>query len=176
MKKVFSANPNVKLLVWIGARNQNHLIQQEIAKVASKDKRVFLLVKNQPWKNEEHWEGIVEHVLTGGIKKENLILCDRGFAPNGHNPNGYRNIPDFEMAMRIKHKYEVSMVFDPSHTGGSVQNVFKISQQASMYNFDGMIVEVHPDPKNALTDKKQQINWQEFDQLVNSSDAVYLNN
>lgn len=155
-----------KLLLWIGSRNQNHLLQQQIAKVVNKDKRVFLLVKNQPWADENHWEGIIGHVLTGGASKDNLILCHRGFGPNGHNPLGLRNVPDYEMAMRIKMTTVLPMVFDPSHTGGSVPNVLKLAKEALSYDFDGVMVEVHPDPTNALTDAKQQLTWEQFDKLV----------
>lgn len=155
-----------KLLLWIGARNQNHIIQQEISRAVSKDKRVFLLVKNQPWNDEKHWEGIIEHVLAGGIDPNNLILCHRGFIPNGHNPMELRNVPDFSMSMRIKAKIGVPMLFDPSHTGGTVAKVFKIAKRAVRHNFDGVIVEVHPNPKNALTDASQQITWEQFDKLV----------
>jgi 3-deoxy-7-phosphoheptulonate synthase len=69
------------------------------------------------------------------------------------------------MAMRIKDKTGLSIVFDPSHTGGSVSNVIKITQEAAEHNFNGLIVEVHHDPKNALTDAKQQLTWEEFDKL-----------
>ncbi len=155
-----------KLLLWIGARNQNHLVQQKIAKVASKDDRVILLVKNQPWTDEKHWEGIIEHVLTGGVSKNRLILCHRGFIPNGHNPLELRNVPDYEMSMRIKSKVNLPMIFDPSHTGGSVFNVLKLANEASKYDFDGVMIEVHPDPINALTDAKQQLSWEQFDKLV----------
>lgn len=157
---------NGRLLLWIGSRNQNHHVQKEIALVVSRDKRVILLVKNQPWADEAHWEGIVEHVLSGGISKENLILCHRGFGPNGHNPLGLRNLPDYEMSMRIKMKTGLPMVFDPSHTGGSVPNVLKLAKEASSYDFDGVMVEVHPDPINALTDAKQQLTWEQFDKLI----------
>ncbi|HEX8931575.1 MAG TPA: hypothetical protein VF810_00290 [Patescibacteria group bacterium] len=157
---------NGKLLLWIGSRNQNHLIQQEIAKIAASDRRVYLLVKNQPWKNETHWEGIVEHVLAGGIATDRLILCDRGFSPEGKNPFAYRNIPDFAMAMRIKNKFNLPMVFDPSHSGGSRINVFHVTEKAKEYNYDGLLTEVHPTPEKALTDAKQQVTWDEFDQLV----------
>ncbi|MBI2074565.1 MAG: hypothetical protein HYT83_01865 [Candidatus Levybacteria bacterium] len=163
---VLKATKNGKVLVWIGARNQNHYIQQEISKIASSNNRVYLMVKNQPWQNEEHWEGIIDHVLQGGIKKSNLFICHRGFSPNGHNPNGYRNVPDFEMTMRIKEKTGLSMLFDPSHTGGSVENVLKIAQEARNYSFDGFMVEVHPNPKVAITDAKQQLTWEQFDTLV----------
>src|SRR5687767_10298489 len=57
---------NGRLMLWIGARNQNHLVQQEIARVASRDPRVCLMLKNQPWSSESHWEGIAAHALEGG--------------------------------------------------------------------------------------------------------------
>lgn len=166
MGEVLSIVPNIKLLLWIGARNQNHYIQREIARVVAKDKRVSLLVKNQPWVSEDHWEGIVEHVLEGGINKENLILCHRGFTPNGNNHNGYRNVPDYAMAMRIKNKTGLPMIFDPSHTGGTAENVLKIMDEAVGHQFDGVMVEVHPNPKTALTDAKQQLTWKQFDKLL----------
>ena len=157
-----------KILLWIGSRNQNHFIQKEIARIASSDKRVYLLVKNQPWKDERHWEGIVEHVLDGGISKDRLILCDRGFTPHGENPENFRNVPDFEMAMRVKKKFDLPMVFDPSHSGGSVENVFKMTEIARLHNYDGLLTEVHPSPKDAITDAKQQVTWKEFDKLVDT--------
>jgi 3-deoxy-D-arabino-heptulosonate 7-phosphate (DAHP) synthase len=168
MDKVLSEVPSTKLLLWIGARNQNHHIQREIARIASTDRRVFLMVKNQPWMSEDHWEGIVGHVLDGGISKDRLILCHRGFIPSGANPHNYRNIPEYSMAMRIKDKTGLPMIFDPSHTGGSVANVLKVTGEAKKYNFDGVIVEVHHSPKDALTDVKQQLTWEEFDRLAST--------
>lgn len=166
MDAVMAATKNGKFMLWIGARNQNHYIQREIAKIASRNERCVLMVKNQVWHNEKHWEGIVEHCLSGGIKPTHLMLCHRGFAPTGDNPHGYRNIPDFDMAMRMKEKTGLLMLFDPSHTGGSVEKVIKITQIAEKYNFDGLIVEVHPNPKKALSDATQQLNWKQFRQLM----------
>lgn len=165
---VMKATKNGKLLLWLGARNQNHYIQREIAKMSAKNPRVYLMVKNQIWHNEKHWEGIVEHVLSGGIKKTNLLICHRGFAPRIDNPNGYRNIPDYDMAMRMKEKTGLPMIFDPSHTGGSVEKVIKIAEEAASYEFDGFIVEVHPNPKNALSDINQQLTWKQFRKLLNN--------
>ena len=123
-----------KLLLWIGARNQNHFIQREIARIVARDKRIHLMVKNQPWISEEHWEGIVEHVLEGGVGRDQLIICHRGFTPVGANPHGYRNIPDHEASKKIKNKTNIPMIFDPSHTGGVVENVFRIAEEASSHN------------------------------------------
>lgn len=155
-----------KMMLWIGARNQNHYIQREIARVAAQDDRVVLMVKNQIWPDEKHWEGIVEHVLAGGVKKENIILCHRGFVPYGDNPHKYRNIPDWDMTMRIKKQTGLPMIFDPSHTGGTVENVLRIAQEAYDYAIDGFIIEVHPNPQVAVTDAKQQLTWKQLGELL----------
>jgi 3-deoxy-7-phosphoheptulonate synthase len=166
MEKVLPAlKKNGRLLLWIGARNQNHYLQREISKIVAQDKRVLLMVKNQIWHNEKHWEGIVEHILEGGINKENFILSHRGFAPMGYNPHAYRNVPDYDMAMRMKDKTGLQMIFDPSHTGGSVEKVFQIAEEANRYPFDGYIIEVHPHPKEALSDANQQLTWSQYKQL-----------
>ena len=96
------------------------------------------------------------------------MLSHRGYIPYVDNPHGYRNIPDWEMAMRIKQKTELPMIFDPSHTGGSVENVFRISHEANKHDFDGMIIEVHPNPTVAITDAKQQITWEQLRELTTS--------
>lgn len=163
---VLTRAPRAKLLLWIGARNQNHFIQREIARIAARDDRIYLMVKNQIWSSEKHWEGIVEHALSGGIKKSRLLLCHRGFAPNGNNPQDYRNVPDYDMALRMKQKTGLPLIFDPSHTGGSVEKVFQIVRDAAGHSFDGFIVEVHPSPKTALSDASQQLTWKEFRELL----------
>jgi 3-deoxy-D-arabino-heptulosonate 7-phosphate (DAHP) synthase len=157
---------NGKLLLWIGARNQNHLVQRDIAKVAAQDKRVYLMVKNQPWKNDEHWEGILEHALSSGLAKENLLNCHRGFAPTDDNPLGLRNVPDFEAANRIREKTDIPVIFDPSHTAGQRHLVLEMGKAARRHRPDGIIVEVHHDPEHALVDHKQQLTWTQFDELL----------
>jgi len=167
MDEVLTAVPDTKLLLWLGSRNQHHVIQRETAKIIASDKRAHLLVKNQPWKNKNHWEGIMEHCLEGGIDKENLIVCHRGFAPHGYeNPHNMRNIADFDMSMQVRGECKLPMVFDPSHVGGNVENVLRVAKQAEEYAFDGLMVEVHTDPQNALTDSEQQLTWEQFDELV----------
>lgn len=159
---------NGKVLLWIGARNQNHIVQRDIAKIVASDPRAYMMVKNQPWINEDHWEGIIGHVLNAGLPKERLLNCDRGFAPgNDDNPMSLRNIPDFAMSHRIKQATGVPVIFDPSHTGGTVPNVYKMAEVAATeHPLDGIIVEVHHDPVNALTDQKQQVTWEQFDELL----------
>lgn len=156
-----------ELILWIGSRNQNHLNQQGIARAVN-DRRVKLMIKNQPWSDISHWEGIVNHVIQAGFPKERVILCHRGFCPNGSpNPLGLRNIPDWEMAARLKEATKLPMIIDPSHIGGTVNNVFATTREALRWNFDGFITEVHPNPTQALTDKNQQLNFEQFDRWLN---------
>lgn len=160
-------NPN-KILFWIGSRNQNHILQREIALKIKKEapKSVKLLIKNQPWREERHWLGIIDHVLSSGLEKDRIILNHRGFSPKGENPFGLRNFPDFEMAMKIKNLTGLPMILDPSHIGGTVGNVFLIMEKAKQYNFDGAMIEVHPKPVEAQSDSKQQLTFPELDKLL----------
>jgi 3-deoxy-D-arabino-heptulosonate 7-phosphate (DAHP) synthase len=164
-----SGGDSAKLLFWLGSRNQNQHIQKGIAERIRLDapSEVKLLIKNQPWNDEAHWLGIVDYVIGAGLSPERLILCHRGFCANGHaNPEGFRNIPDFEMAMRVKEKTGLPMILDPSHIGGSREKVFKAVELAAGYDFDGVMVEVHPNPSEAQTDAGQQLTFKQLDKLL----------
>lgn len=157
-----------KMLVWLGARNQNHIEQRAIAQIlAEGPKNLTFMFKNQMWAEERHWMGIFEHIIDAGYPRERLIACHRGFSPGmALNPNNFRNLPDFEMAMRLKEKMKIPMVLDPSHIGGSRENVRKIMQEAQTYQFDGYLIEVHDQPEKARTDVNQQLSVTEFQELL----------
>lgn len=124
------------------------------------------------WDDEKHWLGIYAHLLSSGFPKERLLTCHRGFSPGKMpNPQGYRNLPDFEMAMRIKEKMGIPMILDPSHIGGTRENVHDICRQAQDFEFDGYMVEVHLNPADALTDSLQQLSLEEFLRLTELIDA-----
>lgn len=166
VKNLLVENEATKLIVWIGARNQNHFNQRDIVRVVN-DPRVSLIIKNPPWGDLNHWEGIIDHVVGTGFPQDRIIVCHRGFYPYKiPNPQGFRNIPDWEMADKVKRNTGLPMIIDPSHIGGSVDNVFKVTQQALEMNFDGFMVEVHQSPGKALTDNGQQLNLNQFDQLL----------
>lgn len=157
-----------KLIFWLGSRNQNHLIQTEIARLIKTQapKETLLLIKNQPWRDQAHWEGILSHVLAAGFPAKRILLCHRGFQPDGRrNPNNFRNLPDFAMAMAVKQNTGLPMLLDPSHIGGSTDNVFRVIKNSRRFAFDGLMVEVHPDPVHAATDSKQQLTVSQFIKL-----------
>jgi chorismate mutase len=165
---VFGKNPEAKLLVWLGSRSQIHYLQREVGAAVAEDHRIKLLIKHQMWEDEAHWLGIMEHVLDGGASREQLIMCHRGFHPSGRlNESGYRNLPNYEMAMRVREQTGVPMVVDPSHIGGSVDNVIKVLLESKKYHFDGYMIEAHPNPEVAKTDAKQQLDFGHLTEVIN---------
>lgn len=160
--KVF--DEDAKIILWIGARNQNHFEQKAIARLlADSSPNILLMCKNQMWEDKKHWIGIYEHILAVNFPKDRLLACHRGFAPGkAENAEGYRNLPDFGMAFEVKEAMDIPMVIDPSHIGGSQGKVFKILAASLTYHFDGYMVEVHDSVKDAKTDGHQQLSIDEF--------------
>ncbi len=167
MEEILGKLPHATLLLWIGSRNQNHIIQRDIGKAVAGEPRVELMIKNQPWRDINHWGGIVSHVLHGGAAEEQLLLCHRGFAPWSKGLDEMRNIPDMEMALSLKRTLGIPLIMDPSHIGGQVELVKKLIQEFSIIpEIDGQIIEVHPDPTQAKTDASQQLTWTELAELL----------
>lgn len=159
-------HPRRKFIFWIGARNQNHMLQREIGRILANEDSVYLMIKNQMWRDQQHWLGIYGHVCASGFPAQRLLLCHRGFVPNGRNPRGLRNIPDYKMAMRVKKLTGGLMLLDPSHIGGVSTKVMDILKEAKQYNFDGYLIEVHSNPQDALTDAAQQLTIEQLAEVL----------
>lgn len=160
--------PKARLLLWLGARNQNHFEQERIAKlVKAAPKGVQLMFKNQMWEDFRHWLGIFEHLQNAGLSKERIIACHRGFAVKAaDNPKNFRNLPNFDMAMEIKKHCEIPMIIDLSHIAGSKEKILDLFKEAKSFAFDGWMLELHPSPAKAFTDAGQQLSPQEFEKLL----------
>lgn len=148
------------VVLWLGSRNQNHMIQTEIARMMlDMPSESLLMIKNQPWWNEKHWLGILDHVLSTGFPLNRIMMCHRGFTPdrNEPNPKNLRNSPDWKMAKRVQEQTGVPMIIDPSHMGGTVPKVIIMIEEGMQYDFNGWIIETHPNPIEAQTDTGQQL-------------------
>ena len=109
--------------------------------------------------------GAAEYILAGGNNR--LILCLRGvggklFASGGKT----RNIPDLGDLPVLKGMTHLPVLFDPSHAGGRRELVEPLSLAAICLGADGLIIEVHPDPDQALCDGAQSLNPVQFAQLM----------
>lgn len=159
---------NAKMIVWIGARNQNHFEQRRIAHILAEGPPGLLFAfKNQVWVDKKHWLGIYQHIIQAGFPQDRLLTIHRGFNPGyGQNPRGLRNIPDFEMAMEIREIMGIPVLLDPSHIAGTREKVFEIVSESLNYNFDGYIIEVHDNISIAKTDANQQLTFEQLRKLL----------
>ncbi|MBP5547688.1 MAG: bifunctional 3-deoxy-7-phosphoheptulonate synthase/chorismate mutase type II [Bacteroidales bacterium] len=152
--------------VWIGARTTvNPFLVSELAE-ALKGSELAVMVKNPITPDVELWIGAIERIQQSGIS--NIAAVHRGFST--YNNFGYRNNPLWEIPIELKRRLPMMpLLCDPSHIGGRRSLVAPISQMALDLHFDGLIIECHPDPANALTDSQQQITPNE---LINLLDGL----
>ncbi len=157
-----------KMIVWLGARNQNHFEIRQISKIlAEGPPSLKLMFKNQVWYDPKHWFGIYQHIIETHFPKERLLGCHRGFHPGySTNPSQWRNIPELELAIEMKEIMEIPMLLDPSHIAGDRGKVFKIMEESQNFDFDGYMVEVHDDLSTAKTDSVQQLSFHQFEMLL----------
>ena len=154
VKHVFEALKYGIDILWIGARTTaNPFAVQEIADALSGvDIPVF--VKNPVNPDVELWIGALERINRAGIKK--LGAIHRGFS--SYEKSIYRNVPQWQIPIEMRRRMRnLPMVCDPSHIGGDIKYIFEISQKAMDLSHDGLIIETHCNPKEALSDAKQQV-------------------
>lgn len=141
-------------ILWIGARTAaNPFAMQELAD-SLKGTEIPVLLKNPVNPDIELWIGGIERLYRAGVKRVGVI--HRGFS--SYEKKLYRNLPLWHIPIELKRRYPNLTIFcDPSHIGGKRELVAPIAQQAMDLKFEGLIVESHCDPDNALSDAAQQI-------------------
>jgi len=149
-------------LLWIGARSTvNPFTVQEIAE-ALRGVDNPVLVKNPVNPDLALWIGAIERLLNQGIEKVGAI--HRGFSSFGKNT--YRNEPLWQLPLELKRHFpDIPLLCDPSHIGGVREQIAPISQRALDMNYDGLMIEVHPNPDKALSDARQQVTPDQFIQI-----------
>ncbi len=149
-------------VLWIGARSTvNPFTVQEIAE-ALRGVENPVLVKNPINPDLALWIGAIERLMNQGIEKVGAI--HRGFSSFGKNK--YRNEPLWQIPLELKRNFpEIPLICDPSHIGGTRNQIAPISQRALDMNYDGLMIEVHPNPDKALSDAKQQVTPERFGEI-----------
>ena len=147
-------------ILWIGARTAaNPFAMQELAD-SLRGTDIPVLVKNPVNPDLELWIGALERLVNAGVTNVGVIL--RGFST--YDQKLYRNLPLWHIPIELRRRYpNITMFCDPSHIGGKRELVAPISQQAMDLKFDGLMVESHCNPDEALSDAKQQITPQVLD-------------
>ena len=140
--------------VWIGARTSgNPFLVQEIAE-ALRGTGLPVFVKNPLVPDPELWTGAIERFARCGLKY--ICAVHRGFHSYGESI--FRNPPFWQIPVELRRRLPgLPLLCDPSHITGRRDLVEDIARQALIMGFDGLMVEVHPDPDRALSDAAQQI-------------------
>jgi chorismate mutase len=151
-------------MIWLGARTTaNPFAVQEIAD-SLKGVDLPVLVKNPINPDVELWIGAFERLNRAGITK--LAAIHRGFST--YSRSMYRNNPQWEIPIELKRLIpELPIITDPSHICGCRDLLFEISQRAMDLDFDGLIIESHYHPDEALSDANQQITPEDLHKLMN---------
>ncbi len=141
----------------IGARNmQNFSLLKAVAKV-----RRPVLLKRGLSATLDEWLLAAEYVLDGG--NEQVILCERGirtFEPQ------LRNTLDLAGVAWIKDRTRLPCLVDPSHATGDRALVIPMALAAAAAGADGLLIEVHPEPSQALCDGAQALTPAMFGDLM----------
>ena len=150
-------------VIQIGARNmQNFLLLSEIGRA---DKPVLL--KRGPSASVEELLMAAEYVAKEG--NERIILCERGIKTFERTT---RYTLDLGSVAVLKHETHLPVIVDPSHAAGRRDLVLPLARAAAAVGADGIIVESHPRPEEALCDAAQQIPCGEFKQFASEIASI----
>ena len=140
-------------ILQVGARNmQNYDLLRALGHC-----RKPVLLKRGPAATVQELLLSAEYILSGG--NENVILCERGIRTFEHL---IRNNLDISAVPLIKKHSHLPILIDPSHAAGIAWMVEPLAKAAIAAGADGLMIEVHNNPKEALCDGAQSLNMDQF--------------
>ena len=156
-EKSLSEVYEVSDMIQIGSRNmQNFSLLVEAGK---QDKPILL--KRGMSATIKEWIHAAEYIAKQGNTK--IIMCERGI----RTFNDYtRNTMDIAAIPIIKQETGLKVIADPSHGTGKRNLILPMSLASLAAGADGLMIEVHPQPEDALSDGDQSLNFEEFSNLI----------
>jgi 3-deoxy-7-phosphoheptulonate synthase len=150
-------------MLQIGARNmQNFSLLKEVGKLQKP-----VLLKRGMHSTLEEWLNCAEYIMNEG--NGNVVLCERGI----RSFETYtRNTLDLSAVPAAKELSHLPVITDPTHGTGKVSLIEPMSLASIAAGSDGLMVEVHRNPSEALSDKDQALTPQQFARLVQKARAL----
>lgn len=146
-------------IIQVGARNmQNFVLLRELGRT-----RKPILLKRGLSATFEEWLMSAEYILSEG--NDDVILCERGIRTF---ETYTRNTLDISAVPAVKKLSHLPIIVDPSHGSGKAWMVKPLSKAAIVAGAHGVIIEVHNNPKCALSDGEQSITPGEYIEMVPS--------
>ena len=150
-------------MLQVGARNmQNFTLLREIGQSQKP-----VLLKRGLAATVEEWLMAAEYIISGG--NSNVVLCERGIRTY---ETGTRNTLDLSAVPAVKHYSHLPIIVDPSHGTGRWRYVKPMAKASIAAGADGLMIEVHCQPEEALSDGPQSLKPENFRQLMLEIKAV----
>ncbi|MBO5059605.1 MAG: 3-deoxy-7-phosphoheptulonate synthase [Clostridia bacterium] len=150
-------------VIQVGARNMQNF---ELLKELGKTRKPILLKRGLSSTLQELLMS-AEYIMAGG--NENVILCERGIRTFETETRNTLDLSAIPMLHQMSH---LPVIIDPSHATGISKLVKPMSTAAAAAGADGLIIEVHNDPKHALCDGAQSLAPEQFADVQKAVDAV----
>jgi 3-deoxy-7-phosphoheptulonate synthase len=150
-------------MIQIGARNmQNFSLLKEVGKTQKP-----ILLKRGMYSTLEEWLNCAEYIMSEG--NTNVVLCERGI----RSFETYtRNTLDISAVPSVKELSHLPIITDPTHGTGKISLIEPMSLASVAAGSDGLIIEVHRKPEEALSDKEQALTPKQFSALVQKVRAL----
>ena len=145
-------------IIQVGSRN---MYNYELLKELGKTQKPILLKRGFSATYKE-WLLACEYILKEG--NYNVMLCERGI--RGFDSNETRNVLDIQSIPYIKKHCRLPIFIDPSHASGKDYIVAPMSKAALIAGADGLIIEVHTNPKQSLCDSEQTIDINKLKEIL----------
>lgn len=147
----------------IGARNMhNYSLLKELGR---QPKPVLLKRSFSAYIDE--WLKAADYVLAGG--NDQVILCERGIRTF---ETATRNTLDLNAVVYAKKHSQLPVIVDPSHAVGIADLVPELCYASAAAGADGLIIEVHPKPSEALSDGPQALTFESFEKMMKQLEKV----
>jgi 3-deoxy-7-phosphoheptulonate synthase len=150
-------------MLQIGARNMQNF---HLLRAVGRSGKPVLLKRGLSATIDE-WLHATEYILNEG--NFNVVLCERGIRTY---EDYTRNTLDLSAVAAVKHLSHLPIIVDPSHATGLWRMVKPMSLAAVAAGADGLMIEVHPNPANALSDGPQSLTPENFTTLMKEVDAL----
>jgi len=150
-------------IVQVGSRNMhNYPLLRDLSR-----QKTPVLLKRGYAATVEEWLLAAEYLMAGG--NEQVILCERGIRTF---ENITRNTVDIGVVPLLKELSHLPVIVDPSHAMGKWQLVRPVAKAAIAAGADGLMIEVHPHPEDALSDGEQSLTGENFSRLMDEIKAL----
>lgn len=150
-------------VIQVGARNmQNYAMLRELGKLNKP-----ILLKRGLSSTVEEWLLSAEYILSGGNSR--VILCERGIRTFERSTRATLDLSAIPVLKSLSH---LPVLVDPSHAAGNAKYVPSLALAAAAGGADGLMIEVHASPADAVCDGVQSLDIGEFSSLSEKVRAI----